>query len=101
MNTKLLSAVPPLFSPKHAESIAHAALDYPDANGVLVLIPSSRVLVAASTVSGVIERWVVESPVEDEEIEERRSQLQRAGYRYVCLSMRTDKLVPLDAVTTH
>ena len=101
MNTKVTAAQPPLFSETHAITIAAAARDHPDADGLLVEIPSQSALVAASSVDSVIVRWIVESPVSVDEMGERHAQLEQAGLKYVCLSMRTDKLVPLAAKGTH
>ena len=101
MSAHVTAAQPPLFSETHAVTIAAAARDYPDANGLLVHIPSQRALVAASIDDGVIGRWVVESPVSVDEMGERHAQLEQAGLKYICLSMRTDKLVLLAAKGTH
>ena len=95
MNTQVMAAQPPLFSETHAVSIAASASDYPDADGLLVHIPSQSALVAASSVGGVIVRWVVESPVSVDEMGERHAQLEQAGLQYVCLTMLTDRRVLL------
>ena len=101
MNDNVTAAQPPFFSETHAVTIAAAARDDPDADGFLVEIPSQSTLVAASSVGGVIVRWVVESPVNVDEMGERHAQLEQAGLRYVCLTMHTDRLVPLAAKGTH
>lgn len=94
-------ATPPFFSETHAVTIAAAARDYPDADGLSIDIHSERMLIAASMTDGVIVRWVVESPMSVAEIDERRGQLERTGLHYVSLTMRTDKLVPLAPKGTH
>lgn len=101
MNEPLCAAQPPFFSETHAATIAAAAREYPDADGLLIDVHSQHMLVAASTVDGVIGRWVAESPVNICEMEERQAQLAKAGLKYICLTMHCDRLVPLDPKTSH
>ena len=101
MKVKLMAALPPLFSETYAATIAAAARDYPDADGLSIDIHSGAMLIAAAMTGGVIVRWVVESPVSATEIADRRVQLARAGKQYVALTMFTDKLVPMDPKTTR
>ena len=101
MKEKLMLAMPPLFSETYAATIAAAARDYPDADGLSIDIHSGAVLLAVAMTDGVIGKWVVESPVSATEIADRRAQLARAGKQYVALTMFTDKLVPLDPTTTR
>ena len=70
MNEQLTAAQPLFFSETHAASIAAAARDYPDADGLLIDVHSQRMLVAASVTAAVVVRWVIESPVNFDEITE-------------------------------
>ena len=101
MNEKLTAARPPLFSETHAVTIAAAARDYPEADGLSIDLHAERILIAASMTDGVIVKWVSESPMNGAEIDERRAQLAQAGLQYVSLTMHCDRLVPLRAGTTH
>ena len=51
--------------------------------------------------AGVIVRWVIESPTNFDEIRERQAQLEKAGLKYVCLTMHVDRLVPIAPKGTH
>ena len=88
---------PPYFSEMHASTIIAAAGDHPDADGLLVHIPTQRALVCASFVDGVVDRWVVESPVTAYDLWKRQADLGQAGLKFECLVMDTDMLVPLSA----
>lgn len=101
MNDRLCAALPPIFSEIHAATIAAAARDHPDANGLLIDVHSQHMLVAATIVDGVVIRWVTESPVNIGEMQERHAQIAKAGLRFVCLTMHCDRLVPLGPGTMH
>ena len=101
MNEKLTAARPPLFSETHAVTIAAAARDYPEADGLSIDLHAERILIAASMTDGVIIKWLTESPMSAAEIAERRAQLAQAGLQYVALTMHTDRLVPLAPKGTH
>ncbi len=101
MNEQLTAAQPPFFLATHSASIANAARDYPQVDGLLIDVHSQRMLVAASMTAGVIVRWVIESPTNFDEIRERQAQLEKAGLKYVCLTMHVDRLVPIAPKGTH
>ena len=101
MNTLRTTATPPMFSETHATTIVDAALQHPDADGLLVEIPNQHMLSCVSTRAGVVVRWVTESPTAPGEFEERFKQLSAAGLNYVCLSMLVDRLVPMAQAAKH
>ena len=101
MNQRITAAQPPLFSETHAATIAAAAQNYPDADGILIDMHAEHMLVAVPLVNGIVVRWVVESAVGINEMSERQAQLKQAGLQYVCLTMHTDRLVPLAPKERH
>ena len=101
MNEKLTAAQPPFFSVLHATSVVAAARDHRESDGLLINIPLQRMLVTVHMTTGVIVRWVIESPTKFDEISERQAQLEKAGLKYVCLTMHTDRLVPIAPKATH
>ena len=101
MNERVTAAPPPLFSETHAATIASAARDYPDADGLLIDVHAEHMLIAVPLVNGIVVRWVVESAVGINEMSERQAQLKQAGLQYVCLTMHTYNLVPLDPKESH
>lgn len=54
MSVKIIAAQPPFFSETHAATIADAAREYPDADGLFIHIPAQRAIAAASLVDGPI-----------------------------------------------
>lgn len=101
MKKQITAAPPPIFSDFVAATIKAAAFDYPDADGLLVDIPSQRTLIAASTGNGVIDRWVIESTANDLEVFIRQAQLKECGLNYISLTMHTDKIAPLGPTIKH
>ena len=101
MNEHITAARPPLFSQTHAATITAAGQDYPDADGLLIDMHAERMLVAVSLSKGIVVRWVAESAVGINEMSERQAQLKQAGLQYVCLTMHTDRLVPLKTQGLH
>ena len=101
MNQRITAAAPPLFSETHAATIAAAAQDYPDADGMLIDMHAEHMLVAVPLVNGIVVRWVVESAVGINEMSERQAQLKQAGLQYVCLTMHTGTLLSWHPKTSH
>lgn len=101
MNEQLTAAQPPIFFATHSASIAAAAREYPDADGLLIDVHAQRMLVAVHISAGVIDWWVIESPVGFDEIDERKAQIEKTGAKYVCLTMHVDRVVELAPRAKH